>query len=690
MANDPYKYFRVEARELLDQLGRGVLDLEKSPSTSDLVARLLRLAHTLKGAARVVKQREIADHSHAVEDVLAPYRETPGPVPRDLIDLLLKLVDGIGKSIAGLAPPPDQQQQQQVDRPSSKQQGETPLRTVRADIAEVDELLDGVAEAHTQLSSVQRSVSGLERARHLVDLVAKQLAAPRARGAERSRNGEPGNKTHSLVEELESVIGTFDRNLASGLEQMDRELRQIRESAERLRLLPASSLFSSLERTARDVAQAQGKCVVFEVKGGDVRLDAHVLGEIQPALMQIVRNALAHGIESESDRIAAGKPPEGRVVLEVSQRRRRVAFVCRDDGRGVDLEAVRRAAQRKGGLSKETDGMGTEDLLRFLLVGGISTSGTVTEVSGRGIGLDVVREAVERLGGEVAVRTERGKGTTLELTVPLSLASLETLVIETSGVAATIPLDAVRSSVRLAPEEIARTAQGDTIVYEGKVIPFLPLARIVMANAPSAGAVRHWSAVIVEAANGIAAVGVDRLLGTTNLVLHPLPELAHAAAVVAGASFDSQGAPQIVLDPDGLVAEAQRERTVESQPQAMRPPILVIDDSLTTRMLEQSILESAGYLVEIATSGEDALEKASQKRYWLFLVDVEMPGIDGFTFIERTRSDADLRDISSILVSSRDSPEDHERGRKVGAQAYIVKGEFNQGQFLERVRKLVG
>src|SRR5216683_2378983 len=172
MANDPYKYFRVEARELLDQLGKGVLDLEKSPSASDLVARLLRLAHTLKGAARVVKQREIADHSHAVEDVLAPYRETSGPVPRDQIDLMLKLVDGIGKCIAGLAPPPDQQQ---VDTPSNKQQGEVPLRTVRADIAEVDELLDGVAEAHTQLSSVQRSLGGLERARHFVDLVAKQL-----------------------------------------------------------------------------------------------------------------------------------------------------------------------------------------------------------------------------------------------------------------------------------------------------------------------------------------------------------------------------------------------------------------------------------------------------------------------------------------------------------------------------------
>jgi len=685
MARDPYKYFRVEARELLDQLGRGILDLEKSLPTSDLVPQLLRLAHTLKGAARVVKQREIADNSHSLEDVLTPYRETPGPVPRDQIEILLKLLDDIGKSIAGLAPPPDVS-----DDHTSLQLSAAPFRTLRADVTEVDELLDGVSEAHTQLSVLQRSLGGMERARNLVDLVVEQLSAPRIRGAEHRRQAESAAVARSLVEQLEIVIGEFDRSLTSGFDQVDRELRQIREAAERLRLLPASSLFSSLERTARDVAQAQGKHAVFEGRGGDVRLDAHVLGEIQPALLQIVRNAVAHGIESESDRIAAGKPPQGRVVLEVSQRRRRLMFVCRDDGRGIDLEAVSRAAQRKGGLSKEAQGMGSEELLRLLLGGGISTSGTITEVSGRGIGLDVVRDAVERLGGDVTVRTEPGKGTTLELAVPLSLASLETLVIESSGVAATIPLDSVRRCVRLGPEEIARTAQGGTVVYEGKVIPFLPLVAMVLASPPSLDVARHWSAVIVEGTNGVAAFGVDRLLGTTNLVLHPLPELAQAGAVVAGASFDARGTPQIVLDPDGLIAAAQRGEPTQSQPQTVRPPILVIDDSLTTRMLERSILESAGYLVDIATSGEDALEKASQTRYSLFLVDVEMPGIDGFAFIQRTRSDANLRDIPSILVSSRDAPEDHKRGREVGAQAYIVKGEFNQGKFLECVRRLVG
>jgi signal transduction histidine kinase len=174
---------------------------------------------------------------------------------------------------------------------------------------------------------------------------------------------------------------------------MDRELSQVRDAAERLRLVPAAVVFSSLERTARDTAQALGKRVVFEGKGHQVRLDAHVLAVLQGALVQLVRNSVAHGIESESARRAAGKSPAGRLRVEVSRRGKRVAFVCADDGRGVDVDAIRQAAQRKGLLAAETRELSPGKLLELLLEGGISTSGSITEVSGRGIGLDVVREA---------------------------------------------------------------------------------------------------------------------------------------------------------------------------------------------------------------------------------------------------------------------------------------------------------
>ncbi|MCI0622082.1 MAG: response regulator [Acidobacteria bacterium] len=685
MAQDPYKYFRVEARDLLEELSQGVLALEKGTGTPDLIPRLLRLAHTLKGAARVVKQREIADQAHAVEDALAPFRESSAPLPQEGINTVLGLLDKIDSHVTALIPPSDME----AAAPATPLPEEA-LRTVRADITEMDALLNGITETHAQIWTLRKSLGSAQRARSLADLLLERLAPRRGQ-----RNGEPGNaltgdKTQALAEDLRAVFAGFERDLNSSLDQMDRELRQVRDAAERLRLVAAGALFTSLARTARDTALALGKRVVFEGRGGDVRLDAHVLGAIQGALLQLVRNAVAHGIELEADRRAAGKPADGRVTLEVARLGRRVSFTCKDDGRGVDLEAVRLAAQRKGLLSSDMQKLGAQDLLHLLLDGGLSTSGAVTEVSGRGIGLDVVREAAQRLGGVVSVRTEAGKGTTVELIVPLSIASLAALVVECSGVAAAIPLDAVRGAIRLAPGDIAKTANGEAALYEGKAVPFVSLPRTLgQVGVGSARGARPWSTVIVEAAGGLAAVGVDRFLGTVNAVLRPLPDLAPSTPVVAGASLDAAGNPQLVLDPDGLIAEAQRTRVLEAEPEAPGRRVLVIDDSLTTRMLEQSILESAGYQVEIATSGEEALDKARRNRYALFLVDIEMPGMDGFTFIERTQADPTLREIPAILVTSRSSPEDRRRGEEIGAVGYIAKSEFDQAELLERIGRLV-
>jgi len=226
------------------------------------------------------------------------------------------------------------------------------------------------------------------------------------------------------------------------------------------------------------------------------------------------------------------------------------------------------------------------------------------------------------------------------------------------------------------------------MIHDGQVIPYVTLSRLLHGAAPSQSG-RFESAVIVEGADGLAAIGVDRLFGTANVVLRPLPELAPATGVVAGVSLDVEGSPQIVLDPDGLVSEAQRAGTLPHTPRPPRIPVLVIDDSLTTRMLETSILESAGYMVHAAASAEDGLEQARRQRYALYLVDVEMPGMDGFTFIEQARADPALREVPAILVTSRSSAEDRRRGEQVGARGYIVKSEFAQAEFLRQVRQLV-
>jgi two-component system chemotaxis sensor kinase CheA len=684
MAQDPYRYFRPEARDLVDQFAKGALDLEKDGSGAAAVQRLLRLAHTLKGAARVVKQPEIANRAHAIEDALSPYRDSGDSVAREQIDIILGHLDEIGSRLATLVPAEDAE----LLAGRKPDSAESP-RTVRTDVAETDAVIEGVAETHVLLNELRNAARGVEQARHLADLLSEQVAPSWSSGSARLSGGSPSQRL-AIAEELRRKFGSVERNLGSTIDQMDRELRQLRESAEGLRLVSVGTLFTPLERTARDTARALSKQVMFEGKGADIRLDSDVLETVQGALIQIIRNAVAHGIELEGERTSAGKPAVGRVSVHVRRRGRRIVFECRDDGRGVDLDAVRRVALQRGLTGQSAKELEAEGLVRLLLRGGISTSKTVTDLSGRGIGLDVVREALERLGGEVVFRTDRGAGTTFELVIPPSLTSMEALIVEAGGAgsAIAIPLDAVRRTLRVAAAEIARGAPGASILYEQKAIAFTTLSAALGGARWSAD--RNWTAIVVEGTEGLAAIGVDRMVGTARIVVRPLPQHMAASPIVVGASLDAGGNPQLVLDPDGLVAVARRGDACELESAPARRPVLVVDDSLTTRMLEQSILESAGYDVDVAISGEEALDLVRRKQYALTLVDVEMPGMDGFTFIERLRSDAALRHIPAILVTSRAAPEDRQRGRAVGAQGYIVKSEFDQADLLTMIKPLIG
>jgi len=695
MSADPYKYFRIEARELIDGLSVGVLEIERGGPNKDVVGRLLRLAHTLKGAARVVRLPEIARHSHAVEDELAPFRDGQGAIPAERVTHLLGLIDQMGSELTALdgpkasaaTTPPDGRKTGAAAAPRSN--AEVPVETVRVDLEEMDLLLDGVTEATVQINSLEREGERLARARDLTNLLLEQLGAGQA---EKGPSPAATLRAYALAEELGYILERVSRNVASSVEQVSRELGQVRDAANRFRLQPASAIFSSLERAARDAAQALGKRIAFRTKGGDGRIDAHVLSGIRDALSHVVRNAVAHGIEPEAQRIASGKPLIGEVTLTVERRGDRIAFTCQDDGRGIDVAGLRRAAVIAGAVGEtESTRLSDADVFQLLLKGGLTTARALTEVSGRAVGLDAVRETVSRFNGQVSMRTEPGRGTSIEILLPVSLSSVLSLVVEADGVASAVPLDAVRRTLRVTDAEIARSADGDSIVHEGRVIPFISLARALRRPGVSTRRRLAWSAVVVAAGSSLAAVGVDRLLGTGTVVVRPLPARADIDGVVAGASLDAEGHPQLVLEPDGLVAAAQQARAVASEAQVRpRLPLLVVDDSLTTRMLEQSILESAGYEVDLATSAEQALEKAKARRYALFVVDVEMPGMDGFQFVATTRADPNLRETPAILVTSRGAPEDQRRGLDAGARAYIVKGEFDQGHLLKSIRDLIG
>lgn len=686
MSKDRYKYFRIESRELLEGLSRGVLELEKGGPPADLVAKILRLAHTLKGAARVVTQSEIADLAHRIEDTFADYRENDA-ISAEKINQALGLLDGISARIALLdAPAPQLAAEAPVKPP------EEFIETVRVEIEEADKLLNSLSEASIQLTSLRQQMSQVDRARQLAGNLAGSLTL---RGkAEASAEDLKGrmSRARAAAEELDELLERLDRNLSAGAGQVEAELTQSREAANRLRLLPTAGIFPSLERAVRDAAQSLRKEVIFVTTGGGNRVESHVLSALRDALLHVVRNAVTHGIESPRERLAAGKPAQGRIEMKIERRGTRIAFICKDDGRGIDLEAVRTAAVKRGLIpASKAPLLGLDELLGLILKGGVSTAGSVDELSGRGVGLDVVRETAARLRGEVSIKTESGKGASVEVCVPVSLSSIAAVQAEAGRTPVSFPLDSVRRILRLTDSDVVRADGRDSILFDGRLIPFLNLASALGRRSQSEKRLRAWPAIVVQSLSGVAAVGTDRLAGTGTIVVKPLPGVVRADAAIAGASLDTEGNPRLVLDPEGLVAAASTSITPTAESAAVKPPpVLVIDDSLTTRMLEQSILESAGYDVDTATSGEEGLAKARDKTYGLFLVDVEMPGIDGFEFVTRTRLDPVLRSVPAILVTSRNTVEDRLRGEQAGACAYIVKGDFDQAHLLNLIRELIG
>ncbi|MCW8133268.1 MAG: response regulator, partial [Planctomycetota bacterium] len=565
---------------------------------------------------------------------------------------------------------------------------EAPIESIRVDVGEMDKLLEGIAELGARLASVRRVAEGATKARLHGDVLAAQATRLAASGG-RDRAGLGGLALGA--EDLRAALEKLQKSLGEDIGQAELELAQVRDAANQLRLLPAQVVFASVERAVRDAAETLHKPVRFEAGGGETRLDAHVLAAIRDALLHLVRNAVAHGIESEGGRAAAGKPAAGLVRLDVERVGSHVRFVCKDDGGGLNLHAVRQAALRRGLLAPaDAERMGAQDLIQIVLQGGVSTAGAVDQVSGRGIGLDVVRSTARRLKGDVLLRTEEGKGTEVEVVVPVSLAAVAALRVQSAGVVASIPLAAVKEVVRLEESDLARTSDGAALQREGEAIPFLPMSQLLGHEEPADAPARR-SAVVLNASTGLGALGVERLLGTASVVVRSLPAYVRAEAFVAGAASDLAGSPELMFDPANLVSAIRARRSLAppaARPQ--RPPILVIDDSLTTRMLEQSILESAGYEVALATSAEEGLEKVRAGRFGLIVVDVEMPGMNGFEFVEQVRADAALSGIPCILVTSRGSPEDKIRGKKAGARAYIVKGEFDQGLLLQTIRQLMG
>jgi len=613
MATDPYKYFRVEAHEIVRDLAQGLRELETRADAA-LIAKLLRLAHTLKGAARIVRHATLAELAHALETALGPLREAP---VAGLPEAAVKILDQMTAQLVTLAPVAA------VEVPA------LPPPPARVESVAVDDALGGIASLHAVLARLRAAT-------------------------------EPAAITR-------------------GLNQLERELAEVRRDVEHLRLSAAGSLYTTLERTARDAATLAGKRVRFAFEGADVRVDGPVIAALQGALVQLVRNAVGHGIESAAERVAAGKSAEGLITIRARARGTTISIACEDDGRGLDLAAIRAAVRKRGGEVGELD---AAQAFRLLLRGGISTTREVTELSGRGIGLELVSDAVRSLRGEVTVATG-AHGTTIALIVPVAVTAISVINVALGERVVAIPQAAVRRVSRIGPADLMQGSAGTTLVFDDITVPAAPLGALF------GGSTSHGRTAVFVAGDTLAAFTVDRTLGVDDIVVRAVPAGTPIDPIVWGMALDPAGQPYVVVEPHALVAAVHRAQRAQPAPAKRLAPILVVDDSLTTRMLEQSILESAGYDVELAVSAEDALVKLASSSYAMMLVDVEMPGMDGFSLVAEVRARPALAHLPAVLVTSRDAPADRERGAAAGAQGYVVKGRFDQGELLALIRRLV-
>jgi two-component system chemotaxis sensor kinase CheA len=485
---------------------------------------------------------------------------------------------------------------------------------------------------------------------------------------------------------------SFGLDAASNAEfnELSRSLNGLQDRAMRARMVPLATVTDKLQRAVRDLSRAQGKQVRWEVRGGDTELDRAVLTQLSDSLLHLVRNAVDHGIKPAAERTAAGKPAEGNVRLHAMQLGSEVIIAITDDGDGIDLGRVREQAARQGVGSQD---MSDEDALQLVFHSGLSTSKFVTDVSGRGVGLDVVRTNVEAARGRVEVRSRPGAGTEFRIIVPITLAVLRCLLVESAGQRFALPFHRVVLSQGFDQSSQTR-AEGRAMVWvDDQAVPVSSMADAVGLGStePSRGPI-----VVLTDAVRRHAFQVDQLVGQRDVVLKALNRLLPPLPAVAGASVEPDGSILVVLDPPGLIQRARQTHRGDPLPVAApsggqpQRSILVVDDALTVRELQRNILERAGFGVRVATDGADALSKLAEEPSDLILTDIEMPNMDGFALTEAVRAHPSLANIPVLILSSRSSEADRRRGLDAGADGYIIKSGFDEGSLLTAVRRLIG
>ncbi|WP_024303719.1 hybrid sensor histidine kinase/response regulator [Pseudogulbenkiania sp. MAI-1] len=496
----------------------------------------------------------------------------------------------------------------------------------------------------------------------------------------------------------------FLRQRLAELEQFDRRAidlsHRLYGEAVACRMRPFADGVQAFPRLVRDLARTLGKQVRLELRGEATPVDRDILERLDAPLGHLLRNAVDHGIETPAERLAGGKPAEGCIVLEARHSAGMLLVNVLDDGRGIDLAAVRRAVVERRLTNAETASrLSEEELLEFLFLPGFSMKESVTQISGRGVGLDAVQDMVKQVRGSVRIVSRTGHGTHFQLQLPLTLSVVRTLLVEIGGEPYAFPLAYIDRTLKLPKAHIELIEDRQHFPLNGRRIGLVGAHQVLGCEATDLGE-EELSLVVIGEHHHLYGLLVDRFLGEQELVVQPLdPRLGKIKDISAGALMED-GSPVLIVDVADLIRSVEKlvstgqlnkvRRGTGGDAPSLRKRVLVVDDSLTVRELERKLLGQHGYEVEVAVDGMDGWNAVRAGHFDLVVTDIDMPRMDGIELVTLIRNDPALKALPAMVVSYKDREEDRRRGLEAGADYYLAKGSFHDETLLQAVTDLIG
>jgi chemosensory pili system protein ChpA (sensor histidine kinase/response regulator) len=514
--------------------------------------------------------------------------------------------------------------------------------------------------------------------------------------------------TRSLAEGINDV-STVQQSLLKNLDDADAALlaqarlsREVQQRLFSIRTVPFGSLSERLYRILRATARELDKRANLEIHGSQVELDRSVLEKLVGPLEHMLRNALDHGIESRETRRAAGKTETGEIALTVRQVGNEVVIELADDGSGVDLARVRERAVALGVFAADAEPTEAQ-LVECLFAPGFTTASKVTQVSGRGIGMDVVRSEVAALGGRVEVTTTPGKGTRFVLTLPLTLAVAQAVLVRAGGRLWALPAPMVEQVQQLKSQALLDIYIQRKVDWQGKTYPFHYLPRLLGDTAHNPETKRYNSVLLLRSGQSHAAIHVDEMIGNQEVVVKNIgPQLARVSGI-SGATVLGTGEIVLIINPVQLAGRADLpkhdaggdDRAIGDRPRAAAAPVstqplvMIVDDSLTVRKVTSRLLTRAGFAVASAKDGVDALQLLAEQVPDVILLDIEMPRMDGFEFAKTIKGDPKYANIPIVMITSRTAEKHRTRAAELGVDLYLGKP-YQEDELLTHLREMTG